>query len=124
MRIIIEIEGDKVVARTDQPIDQLLETHSASIADAGSAPVELLRDFAIQGTALVDSASTGKKRSTSKQNAALNPLRAGEAIAREQLTYPTRQLSDAVEIIDAGGAPGPPRAAAKKPEAKRRLKVK
>lgn len=124
MRIIIEIEDDKVAARIDQPTDQLRDTHPASAANAGSAPVELLRDFAIHGTATVDPTATGKKRPNSKPGEDLNPLRTGEAIAREHLAYSTRQLGDSVETIYAGGPPSLPNAAEEKPTAKRKPKGK
>ncbi len=114
MRIIIEIDGDNVAVHTDR---QLSETDTAKVVDAGSAPVELLRQYGGEGMSEIpDRAQTPpEKRGAvkSRKDTPLNPLRAGEAIAR-QLVKTGGSESESYEIIDAGQAPGLPKTSRKK----------
>jgi hypothetical protein len=104
LRIIIEIDGDNVAVHTDR---SMLEPDSASIVDAGSAPAELLRDFGGLDDRTVKVKSPRGKRGAAgtERETPLNPLRAGEAIARQLLGQVTREDSEALETIDAGSAP-------------------
>jgi hypothetical protein len=108
MRIVIEIDGDNVALHTDrQPVDR----DAASIGNAGSAPVELLRQFggmestATNGHDESREDESGQYGSSPDEETPLNPLRAGEAIARQRLGYPARLESESFQTIDAGVAP-------------------
>jgi hypothetical protein len=127
MRIIIEIDGDNVAVHTDrQPGDR----DSASVENAGSAPVELLRQFgAMESTETKGhdgpyQDGPGRYDSSPDEETPLNPLRAGEAIARQRLGYPTRLESQSFETVDAGAAPklpaGPPGGSEKKKKKKKK----
>jgi hypothetical protein len=123
MRIIIEIDGDNVAVHTDR---QLSETDTAKVVDAGSAPVELLREHGVEG--MYESSDPAQsprgKRGAVKprKDTPLNPLRAGEAIARRLMK--TGDESGSYEIIDAGQAPGVPKPSRKEgtPKQSRRRK--
>jgi len=119
MRIIIEIEANNVGARADRSDQQrvegadrkdqqLLASSAVSTIDAGSAPLHLLGELP-------------PKHSTKKPAGSLNPLRAGEAAAKEGVPYAAQLLTESVETVDAGGAPKP---AATKPVARRATKKK
>jgi hypothetical protein len=124
MRIIIEIDGDNVAVHTDR---QLSETDTAKVVDAGSAPVELLRQYGGEGvyeTSDLAKSPKGKRGAIKpRKDIPLNPLRAGEAIAR-QLLKSGGSESELYEIIDAGRAPGLPKVSRKKdtPKQSRRRK--
>ena len=113
MRIIIEIDGDNVAVHTDR---QLSETDTAKVVDAGSAPVELLRQYGGEGmyeTSDVAQSPKGKRAAVKpRKDIPLNPLRAGEAIARRMMKSGNESESD--EIIDAGQAPGLPKVCGRK----------
>lgn len=114
MRIIIEIDGDNVAVHTDR---QLSETDADRGVDAGSAPVELLREHGGEGifdTLDVAQSPKGKRGAVKlRKDAPLNPLRAGEATAR-RLAARGGTEGDSYETIDAGRAPGIPRVSRKK----------
>ncbi len=114
MRIIIEIDGDNVAVHTDR---QLSETDATSGVDAGSAPVDLLREHGEAGpydTSDVARSAKGKRGAVkSRKDGPLNPLRAGEAIAR-RLAARGGTEGDSYETIDAGRAPGIPIVSRKK----------
>jgi hypothetical protein len=118
MRIIIEIDGDNVAVHTDR---QLSETDTTRVVDAGSAPVELLREHGEEGaydTSDVAQSPKGKRGAVKpRKNTPLNPLRAGEAAAR-RLVKTGGSESEPYEIIDAGQAPGLPKASRKKDKPK------
>ena len=101
MRIIIEINGDNIAVHTDR---QLAEADSASIVDAGSAPAELLRQFGKTQPPRGKRGSIGPGKETP-----LNPLRAGEAVARQLLGQSAQLESEPTETIDAGRAPKLPK---------------
>lgn len=122
MRIIIEIDGDNVAVHTDR---QLSETDTTRVVDAGSAPVDLLRQHGGEGvydTSDVAQSPKGKRRAVkSRKDIPLNPLRAGEAIARQRQQSGDSESELGVSI-DAGRAPRLPKVSRKKetPESRRR----
>lgn len=123
MRIIIEIDGDNVAVHTDR---QLSETDTAKVVDAGSAPVELLRQYGgeVSETPDVAQSPQGKRGAVKlRKDTPLNPLRAGEAIAR-QLVKSGGSEGELYEIIDGGRAPGLPKVSRKEdtPKQARRRK--
>jgi hypothetical protein len=120
MKIVIEIDGDKIAVHTDR---QLAEANTASIVDAGSAPAELLRQFG----GIVEEERSGKTQSPRGKRGLigpgketfLNPLRAGEAVARQLLGQSAQLESESMETIDAGRAPKLPKISGKEKRLKR-----
>jgi hypothetical protein len=120
MRIIIEINGDNIAVHTDR---QLAEADTASIVDAGSAPAELLRQFG----GIVEKERSGKAQAPRGKRGSigpgketpLNPLRAGEAVARQLLGQSAQLESESMETIDAGRAPKLPKISGKEKRLKR-----
>src|SRR5688572_17950308 len=111
MRIVIEIDGDNVAVHTDR---QPPGADSVSIVDAGPAPTELLREFGGMEETKPKAASKARKGAALPGTEwGVNPLRAGEAIARHRLGYPPREEGAPLETIDAGRAPKLPKSAAK-----------
>ena len=104
MKIVIEIDGENIAVHTDR---QLAEADTASVVDAGSAPAELLRQFG----GIVEEKRSGKKPRGERgsigpgKEIPLNPLRAGEAVARQLLGQSAQLESEPMETIDAGRAP-------------------
>jgi hypothetical protein len=123
MRIIIEINGDNIAVHTDR---QLAEADTASIVDAGSAPAELLRQFGgIVEKERSGKAPRGKRGSIGPgKETPLNPLRAGEAIARQLLGQSAQLESESMETIDAGRAPNLPKISGKEKRLKRSARKK
>jgi len=125
MKIVIEIDGDNIAVHTDR---RLAAADTASIVDAGSAPAELLRQFG----GIVEEERSGKTQSRrgkrglidSGKETPLNPLRAGEAVARQLLGQSAQPASEPTEAIDAGPAPKLPKTSGKEKRLKRPAKKK
>lgn len=104
MRIVIEIDGDDVQVHTDR---QSRETGSANVVDAGSAPMDLLRQHGE-----IDESTDVARPPRVKQvpvkpakDAPLNPLRAGQAIARQLQRGGIEPSAESAEVVDGGHAP-------------------
>jgi hypothetical protein len=121
MRIVIEIDGDNVQVHTDR---QLSETDTAKVTDAGSPPVDLLRQYAMDDAYDEPQQSRGKASSVKPvKDAPLNPLRAGEAVARRTGNYVER-AGESIDVIDAGQAPRVPKVSQKQKTPKQRARKK
>ncbi|HZU51571.1 MAG TPA: hypothetical protein VE968_06820 [Sphingomicrobium sp.] len=106
MRIIIDIDGATVVTRADASGQELTAPIAAAGTDAGSAPVELLRQHAAISQGLGEHGEHGTgERSPDREGEGLNPLRAGEKVARKRLRHSVQHFAHPLEIIDAGSAP-------------------
>ena len=106
MRIVIDIDGDNVAVHTDRALP---DSDSTAITDAGPVPAELLRQF---GRGRKAGAARGKRASAKPEGeAALNPLRAGELVARQRLAAYAQPAyeSEVIETTDAGKAPALPK---------------
>jgi len=120
MKIIIEINGDNIAVHTDR---QLADADSASIVDAGPAPAELLRKFG----GIAEEERSGKTQSPRGKRGSigpgketpLNPLRVGEAVARQLLGQSAQLESESIETMDAGRAPKLPKTSQKEKRLKR-----
>ena len=101
MRIVIEIDGDDVQVHTDR---QSREVGSANVVDAGSAPIDLLREH---GEAALAAPALRIKHRPIKpsKDTPLNPLRAGQAAARRLRNADAGSADEAAEVVDGGGAP-------------------
>jgi hypothetical protein len=104
MRIVIEIDGDDVQVHTDR---QSRESGSADVVDAGSAPMDLLRQHGE-----IDESTDAARPPRGKQGAIkpakdtpLNPLRAGQAIARKHRVGGVEPNAESEEVVDGGHAP-------------------
>lgn len=115
MRIVIEIDGDNVQVQTDR---QSPEKDNANVVDAGSAPIDLLRQHG-EGEGLADeSHARPEQQRTIKpikpsKDTPLNPLRAGQAAARQLVQRRADEDAESREAIDAGQAPTVPRSSGK-----------
>ena len=118
MRIVIEIDGDDVQVHTDR---QSRETGSANVVDAGSAPMDLLR----QHGEIDESADVARpprvKQGPIKpaKDTPLNPLRAGQAIARQLQRGGIESSAESAEVVDGGHAPKLPSVSGKDKPSKR-----
>jgi hypothetical protein len=116
MRIVIEIDGDNVQVHTDR---QPREAGGANVIDAGSAPIDLLRQHG-EIAGLAGESQTAAQPPRGKQGAMkpakdtpLNPLRAGQAIARRLQAGGVASDLESGEVIDGGRAPKPPKVSGK-----------
>jgi hypothetical protein len=131
MRIVIQIEGENVVVKTDRqyPETQPPETQLSSVVDAGPVPAELVNQFGRvreSGSANAyeqsgKSPSSRRKGESVEPETALNPLRAGEAAARRYLAAEARPIvqNELIETTDAGKAPRLPKVARNEKGSKR-----
>ena len=111
MRIIIEADGNVIDERIIEPVPP-----GDPIHDAGPAPMDMLRRF---GRIVPDEAELNRADQASAVAAGdepyLNPLRAGQARARERLARSTpSQDADEIVSVKGGKAPSLPKARARK----------
>ena len=108
MRIVIEIDGDDVQVHTDR---QSRETGSANIVDAGSAPMDLLRQHGEMDESTDVARPPRVKQAPIKpaKDTPLNPLRAGQAIARQLQRGGIEPSAESDKVVDEGHAPKLPR---------------
>jgi hypothetical protein len=96
MRIVIDIDGDNVQVHTERDSDrQLSGSNLSEVVDAGSPPADLLQR---------QSRGKGGVKSY-REDTPLNPLRAGQAVARRQLAQALEPAIEPGEPVDAGRAP-------------------
>jgi hypothetical protein len=109
MRIVIEIDGDNVQVHTDR---RPHEAEAANIIDAGSAPMDLLRQHGeAEGAALPP---RGKQKPIApSKDTPLNPLRAGQAAAGRIRNAVGASDAESAEVVDGGGAPKLPKISGK-----------
>ena len=122
MRIVIEIDGDNVQVQTDR---QPRESENANVVDAGSAPIDLLREHGeAEGLADESRSERGQQRSIKPikpaKDTPLNPLRAGQAAARQLVSKRADEEAESIDAIDAGQAPNVPKSSGNEKTQKRR----
>jgi hypothetical protein len=106
MRIVIEIDGDNVQVQTDR---QPRESDSSNVVDAGSAPMDLLRQHGEAAGLAGELPPRGEQRAVKPmkpgKDTPLNPLRAGQAAALALRDAGVGSDPESPEIVDGGGAP-------------------
>ena len=116
MRIVIEIDGDNVQVHTDR---QARDLEGANVVDAGSAPMDLLRQHG-ETAGVEDELPPREKQRVIKpikpaKDTPLNPLRAGQAAAYALRAAGVASDAESTEVVDGGGAPKLPRVSRNEP---------